>query len=130
MKLYSYSSELLTFVEKKWTKIRIAAIGIIIGTTIFFGFITLNLSYGHPFWSRSSYALAAENDILQRHIGMVSPRVSHLEIQERHLREHSNELFILLHPGMNIGDSSSYFKGASKALMFQSLIPAPTNFHP
>jgi hypothetical protein len=60
MKLYSYSNDLLTFVEAKWPVAKLATGGILIVTILLFGFITLNQSVGNGLESRSAKTLTAE----------------------------------------------------------------------
>ncbi len=123
MKLYSYSSELLTFVEAKWTKAKFAACGILIGTIIFFGFIKLDQSLGNVLGSRSANTLAAENGFLRHQISLISPRVSKLEMQARQLDEHADKLQRLI-----VGDTVSRMR--PKGFKLQSLIPMATSFRP
>jgi hypothetical protein len=130
MKLYSYSSELLTFVEAKWAKAKLATIGIVIGTIIFFGFIELNQSVGNAYGSRSAITLAAENNILRQQLRLMSPRVSKLEMQARQLHEHADKLHMLLHRREIVGDTLSRFTYATKGSDRQSLIPAVISFRP
>ena len=130
MKLYSYSSELLTFVEARWAKAKLAACGILIGTIIFFGFIKLDQSIGNPLGSRSANTLAAENNFLRQQISLVSPRVSKLEMQTRQLHEHAGNLQMLLHRRNFAGDTVSGFMYATNGFKRQSLIPAASNFRP
>ncbi len=130
VKLFSYSTEVMAFAEAKWMNTRFVTVGILIGVIIFFGFIKLNQSFDHAFWSRSSYLLAVENEILRQQMRMISPRVHHLEIQTRHLDEFSNELYVLLHPGMVAGDTVSRYTIAIKNVQ----VPYPgsndARFHP
>jgi hypothetical protein len=125
VKLYSYSSELLTFVEATWAKAKLATCGILIGTIIFFGFIKLDQSVGNVLGSRSAKTLAAENDFLRQQISLISPRVSKLEMRARQLREHADKLQMLI-----VGDTLSRFMFATKVSESQSLIPTATNFGP
>ncbi len=125
MKLYSYSTELLTFVESKWTKTKFAVCGILIGTIIFFGFIKLDQSVGNVLGSHSANRLAAENEFLRQEIRLISPRVSKLETQARQLGDHAGKLQILI-----AEDTLSRFIYATKGSELQSLIPLATSFRP
>ena len=130
VKLYSYSSELHTFVEAKWVTAKFATGGILIGTIILFGVIKPNQSVGNALGSRSANTLAAENDILRRQLSLISPRVSKLEMQERQLSEGVNKLHMLLHRRKIVGDTVSSFTNATKGFKLQSLIPAATGSRP
>jgi hypothetical protein len=130
VKLYSYSSELLTFVEAKRAKAKLAACGILMGTIIFFGFIKLDQSVGNALESRSANTLAAENNFLRQQISLISPRVSKLEMQASQLVERDNRLHMLLHHRMIAGDTVSRFTYATNGLKLQSLIPAVSSFRP
>ncbi len=125
MKLYSYSSELLTFVEAKWAKAKFAACGILIGTIIFFGFIKLDQSVGNVLGSRWANTLAAENGFLCQQISLISPRVSKLEMQARQLDEHADKLQFLI-----VGNTVSRFTYATNGFKLQSLIPSASSYHP
>jgi hypothetical protein len=125
VKLYSYSSELLTFAEAKWAKAKFAACGILIGTIIFFGFIKLDQSVGNALGSRSANTLAAENNFLRQQISLISPRVSKLEMQTRLLHEHGDKLQMLI-----VGDTVSRFTYATNGFKLQSLIPTASSFRP
>lgn len=130
MKLYSYSSELLTFVEAKWAKAKFAACGILIGTIIFFGFIKLDQSVGNVLGSRWANTLAAENGFLRQQISLISPRVSKLEMQARQLDEHADKLQMLLPRRKIAGDTVSRFTYATNGFKLQSLIPSASSYHP
>ncbi len=116
MELYSYSSELLTFAVAKWTKAKVAACGILIGSIIFFGFIKLDHSVGNVLGSRSANTLAAENVFLRQQIRLISPRVRKLEMQARQLHEHADKLQMLV-----AGDTVSRFTYATNGSELQSL---------
>jgi hypothetical protein len=116
VKLYSYSRELLTFAEAKSTRAKLTAGGILIGTIIFFGFITLNQSIGNALGFRSADTLAVENDILRQELHLMSPRVSKLEMKVRQLHERDNKLHVLLYPRTIAGDTVSRFTYATEGL--------------
>jgi hypothetical protein len=124
VKLYSYSSELLTFVETKWVITKFATGGILIGTVILFGVIKLNQSVGNALGSRSVSTLASENNFLRQQVSLISPRVSKLEMQARQLNEHANKLHMLLQGGKVVGDTVSSFTNSTKGFKLQSLITA------
>ncbi len=79
MKLYSYSSELLTFVEAKWYRARLATLGVLVGTIMFFGFMKLNQAVGITSGSRLAHRLAEENSALRQESILISPRLSELK---------------------------------------------------
>lgn|GEM_PF-1374863 len=130
LKLYSYSNELLTFVEAKWAIAKFATSGILIGTVILFGAIKLNQSVGYALESRSANTLAAENNFLRQQVSLISPRVSKLEMQARQLSEHGNKLHMFLHRRKIVGNTVSGFTNATNGFKLQSLIPAEKSFHP
>jgi TolA-binding protein len=96
MKLYFYSSQLLTFVDAKWTLAKFAAGGILLGTLLLLGVVKLNQSVADTLGSHSANALTAENDILRQQLNLVSPHVTKLETQAEELKERANELHKLL----------------------------------
>ena len=128
MKLYSYSSKLLTFVEARWIKAKFAAVGILIGIIIPFGIMKLNQSVGFARGSRSANTLAAENNFLQWQVNLNSPRVSKMEMQARQLNERVDNLRLLLLSGKGVGDTVSIFTNATKEFKHQSLTLAAKNF--
>ena len=130
VKLYSYSSELLTFVEVKWAIAKFATSGILIGTVILFGAIKLNQSVGYALESRSANTLAAENNFLRQQVSLISPRVSKLEMQASQLNERGNKLHMFLHRRKIVGNMVSSFTNATIWLELQSFIPAEKSFHP
>jgi hypothetical protein len=121
VKLYSYSSELLAFVEAKWVIAKCVTGGIIIGTVILFCVIILNQSEGNAIGSRPVNTLAAENDFLRQQLSLMSPRLSKLEMQARQLNERSDKLHMLLHRRKVVVDSVSSFTDATKEFKLQSL---------
>ena len=124
MKLYSYSSESLTFVEAKWTLAKFATGGILLGTVILLGFMELNQSVGNTLESRSSNAISAENDILRQQLNQISPRVSKLEIQLEQLRDRASGLHKLLQRRNNARDTVISFTNATVGPKLQSLMAA------
>jgi len=124
MKLYSYSSESLTFVEAKWTLAKFATGGILLGTIILLGFMELNQSVGNTLESRSSNAISAENDILRQQLNQISPRVSKLEIQLEQLRDRASGLHKLLQRRNNARDTVISFTNATVGPKLQSLMAA------
>ena len=105
MKLYSYSSDLLTCVEAKWARAKYFAYGVLIAIIIFFGFMKPNQSVGNAFGSRPAQTLAAENNFLRQQVSMISPRVSKLEMQAGQLNERADELHLLLGSSEIVGDT-------------------------
>jgi hypothetical protein len=130
VKLYSYSSELLTFVEVKWVIVKYAISGILIGTVISIGVIKLNQSDGNTLGSRSANTLAADNNFLRQQVGLISLRVSRMEMQARQLNEHANKLHMLLPYRKIVGDTVSSFTNATNGLKSQSLISAARSLRP
>ena len=130
MKLYSYSSELLTFIEVKWVLAKFAFGGILVGIIILFGVIKLNQSIGNVVGSHSANTLAAENNFLRQQVSLISPRVSKLEMQARQLNERGNKLHLFLHSGKVVGDTVSRFTNATKEFKLQSLMFAAKSFRP
>jgi hypothetical protein len=130
VKLYSYSSELLTFVEAKWVIAKFAIGGILIGIIILFGVIKLNQSVGSAVGSRSANTLAAENNFLRQQVSLILPRVSKMEMQARQLNEHANKLHMLLPCRKIVGGTVSSFTNATNGLKPQSLISAARSFRP
>ncbi len=130
MKLYSYSSELLTFVETKWVIVKYAISGILIGIIIVFGVVKLNQSAGNALGSRSVKTLAAENNFLRQQVSLISPRVGKLEMQTRQLNERANNLHRLFEGPKIVADTVSSFTNTAKEFKFQSLILAAKSFRP
>lgn len=130
MKLYSYSSELLTCVEAKWAKVRSITCGILFGIIIFFGLMKLNQSIGNAFGSHPANTLAAENNLLRQQVSLISPRVSKLEIKARQLNERADELLLLLDSSKIVGDSVSRFTYANNGFELRPLISAAARFRP
>ena len=130
MKLYSYSNELLTFVETKWVIAKFTTVGVIIGIVILFGVIELNQSVGFALGSRSASTLASENNFLEQQVSQISPRVSKLEMQATQLNERANKLQMLLPYHKIVGDTVSSLTNAAKEFKLQSLILAVKSIRP
>lgn len=130
MKLYSYSSELLTIIEAKWARAKFVTCGILIGIIIFFGFIKPNQSVGNALGSRSANTLVAENNILRQQVSMISLRVSKLEMQAKQLHECADKLCMLLDRSKIVEDTVFRFAYAANGFKPQSLIPAAASFRP
>jgi hypothetical protein len=130
MKLYSYSSKLLTFVETKWVIAKFVTVGVLVWIVILFGVIELNQSVGFALGSRSPSTLMAENNFLRQQVSFISPRVSKMEMQATQLNERANNLHLLLHNGKIIGDTVSRFTNATKEFKPQSLILAMKSSRP
>jgi hypothetical protein len=130
VKLYSYSNDLIKFVEAKWIIARYAMSGILMGTIIFFGVIELNQSIGNPLRYRSANTLAADNRFLRQQVSLISPRVSKLEMQTRKINEHATILHTLLRNRKIAGDTASSFTNAANGLKPQLLITAARSFSP
>jgi hypothetical protein len=130
MKLYSYSSRLLTFVEAKWTLARFVTGGVLIGTILLFGFMELNQSIGNTLGSRSAKGLSAENDVLRQQLNLISPRVSKLETQAEELKERANGLHKLLQRRTNGRDTVMRFTNATGGFKPQSSMAAAKSPRP
>jgi hypothetical protein len=128
MKLYSYSSALLTFAEVKWARVKYCAGGFFIVVVIVFGFIALHQPIGNALGFRSENTLAVENDVLRQELSLMSPRVSKLERKVRQLREDDNILHLLVYPRKIAGDTVSRFTDASKGTTVQSPVTAAVSF--
>jgi hypothetical protein len=96
VKLYSYSSESLTFVEARWAIAKLATCGILIGAVILFGVIKLNPSIGTVLGYRSAKTLTSDNNFLRQQVTLISCRVNKMEMQTKQLHEYANTLNILL----------------------------------
>ena len=130
MKLYSYSSKLLTFVEARRIKAKFITVGILFGIVIPFGVMRLNQPVRFTFGFRSASTLAAENDFLQQQVSFISPRVSKFEMQATRLNERANNLHLLLHSSKMMGDTVLRFTIMTKELKHHSLILAAKSFRP
>jgi len=130
VRLYFYSSELLTYVEAKWAKTTIAAGGILLGTILFFGVIGPNRSVDYSLESVTARALVAENDILRRHASLISPRLSKLEATAGQLDEHVNGLRALLLHRQIAGDSVWRLTRVAGGRTLPSMVQATAGFRP
>ena len=130
VKVYSYSSELITFVDAKWAIAKLAFGGVLIGSILFFGFIKLSQAVGITPGSRTAIALAAENNILRQEVTLISPRVSMLVVKTRELSAQDEKLHMLLYHQEMVGDSVTGFTYPTKWVVIQSLNPLATNFRP
>lgn len=130
MRLYSYSSELHTFVEAKWAKTTIAAGGILIGTILFFGVIGPNQSIGNFRESRSARALAAENDILRLHLSVISPRLGNVEVAVTQLDGRIKSLRALLYRRTIVRDTVWRLTNVAQGRKLQSAIHRMAGLHP
>ena len=128
MKLYSYSNELLKFVEAKWVLAKFFVGGILLVTIILVGVIRLNQSAGNPLSSRSVNILASENKFLRQQASQISPRVRTLEMQAAQLNERANNLSRFLHGGRIVGDTVSKFTNGTTKVKRQSLYFATTSY--
>jgi hypothetical protein len=128
VKLYTYSNELLKFVEAKWVLAKFFFGGILLVNIILVGVIRLNQSAGNPLSSRSVNILASENNFLKQQVSQISPRVRKLEIQAAQLNERANNLSRLFHGGRIVGDTVSNFTNGTKKFNRQSFIFAATSY--
>lgn len=83
------------FVEVKWVMAKCAIGGILIGIVLL-GVMKLNQTVANAHDSHSASTLAAENQILQSQLTLISPRVNELEAQAKQLDEKVNKLHALL----------------------------------
>ena len=130
MKLYSYSSKLLTFVEAKWVILKFTTVGALMGIVILFGITELNQSVGFALGSHSASRLASENNFLRQQVNQISPRVSMLEMQAKQLNERADNLHLLHHSGKIVGDTVSKFTNVTKEFQSKSLILASKSNRP
>lgn len=130
MRLYSYSRDQLAFVEAKWAKTAIAAVGILMGTILFFGVIESNQSDVDSRESRSTRALVTENDILRRHASLISPRLDNLEATAGRVDEHVNALRTFLTHRQIARDSVWRLTRVANRRSFQSMVDATAGFRP
>jgi hypothetical protein len=130
VKIYSYSSELLTFVDAKWTRARLAAFGVLIGTILFYGFIKLNQSVGFTSGARTAKMLAVENNVLRQELISIPPRLKKLEGQTKELCAQDDNFHVLLKHQEIIGDSVTGFTDPGEWLKLQSSNDAAINTHP
>ena len=128
MKLYSYSSELLTFAEVKWAKAKYGAGGFFAVVIIVFGFITLHEPIGSALGFRTENRLAVENGVMRQELSLMSPRVSKIERKVRQLGEDDNILHLLVFPRKIGGDTVSHFTDASKGSKVQSPVTIAISF--
>jgi hypothetical protein len=124
VRVYSYSSESLTFVEAKWTLAKLATGGILMGVILLFAFMELNQSVGNAIGSRSTTALKTENSILRQQMSLIAPRVSKLEARAVQLEGRANELHKLLRRHRSVRHVASSFKNAAEGSKKQSLMAA------
>ena len=130
VKVYTYSSELRSYVEVKWARVKFATGGILVGVVIFFGVFVVDQSAGGAVMSRPAHALVVENEMLRRQLSSISPRVSWLEMQVRQSQERANELSMLLHRRKITGDTVSSFTNAPRGSRLRSAILAAKSFRP
>jgi hypothetical protein len=116
VKLYSYSSEILTFVEVKWTLAKFAIGGILFGIVILFGVIKLNQFVGDTLGAHSANTLTSENNFLRQQVSLISQQVNKLEMQARQLNERGDKLHMLLDRRKIVGDMGSSFANATKGV--------------
>jgi hypothetical protein len=128
MKLYSYSSELLAFVEVKWIIAKFVIGGIFLGIIILFGVIKLNQSVGNAFGIRSTNTLAAENNFLRQQVTLISPQVNNLNMQTRQLNEHANKLRMFLQGSKIARDTVLSFAYVNKKFKLQPMVLAAKSF--
>ena len=129
MKLYSYSSELLTFVESKWVIAKFATCGILMGIVILFGAIKMNQSVGSVIGSRSTNTLTSDNNFLRQQISLISARTNKLEMQVKQLNERANTLHMFLSRRKIVEDSVASLTNLAKVEKLHPLIFAAQSLH-
>ena len=130
MKIYSYSSDLLTFVEEKWVKAKLAIVSVLIGTSLFYGLVKLNQSVGFTSGARTAKMLVVENAVLRQESIAIPSRLTALEIQAKALGTQDNDLHTLLAHQSIVGDSVTGFTDSTNWVILQYLNPSATNFRP
>jgi hypothetical protein len=130
MKLYSYSSESLNFVEVKWIIVKFAILGIIIGIVILFCVIEPNQSVVRALGYYSTNTLAAENNFLRDQISFITARVSRLEMKATQLNERADNLDRVLHRDKIACDTVTKFTNVSKLLKSKPLLYAAKSSRP
>jgi hypothetical protein len=123
VRLYSYSSELLTFAESKRTRVRFVSYGILIGSIVFIGFIRLSQFERNTVGSRTANSLKAENSLLHHQWTIIASRVSRLELLERQYSERAEELSVLLHRNKETRKLNLRIVQATKPLAFGHEMP-------
>lgn len=129
MKLYSYSGEVLNFVEVKWLKIKYTAIVIVIGFIIFLVAVIKTQSLD-PLKFRSTNIVIVENAFLEQQISLMAFRLNGLEQQLITLNEHSNALYNELDNGPVVHDSALYFSNGAIGSFLNRLRTAPIKEFP
>ena len=124
VKVYTYSSELRSYVEVKWARVKFATGGILVGVVIFFGVFVVDQSAGGAVMSRPAHTLVVENEMLRRQLSSISPRVSWLEMQVRQSQERADELSVLLNCSKIAGGTDSSFRNTVKGSGLRSAILA------
>ena len=130
LKVYSYSSDLLTFVEEKRVKVKLAVIGVLIGTSLFCGMIKLNQSVGFTSGARAAKMLMTENNVLRQELIVIPRRLNTLDVQIKGLDTQNNDLHALLTHQEITGDSVTGFTNPELWVKLQSLNSEAVNFHP
>jgi hypothetical protein len=130
VKIYSYSSELLIFVEEKWVRPKLAVVSALIGISLFFGMIKLNQSAGFTSGARAAKMLVVENSVLRQELIALPPRLSTLEVQTKGLGTQDNDLHALFTHQEIIGDSVTGFTNPGEWLKLNSLNSEAINSHP
>ena len=130
VKLYSYSSKSLNFVDARWTKAKFIIVGIIIGIIILFCAIEPDQSVAKAFGYYSTNTLAAENNFLRNQVSFISARVSRLEIQATQLNEHADNLYQILHGSKIAGDTVPKSTNTAKLFKLQPLLYAEKSSSP
>ena len=130
MKLYSYSSAKLTFVDAKSTMIKFVAKGVLIGAVISFGLITLGQAFGNAIGYQSENTIATENDILRGQVKLFSVHVSTLEYRAKQLTEGADQLRVILGGSTMVDDTISRFTNAAREIRLGPLTPAREKFPP
>lgn len=130
LKIYSYSSELLIFVEEKWVRPKLAIVCALIGISLFFGMIKLNQSAGFTSGARAAKMLVVENNVLRQELIAIPPRLRKLEVQTKGLGTQDKDLNVLFTRQEIIGDSVTGFTSPCEWLKLNSLNSEAIDSHP
>ena len=126
MRIYSYSSESIAFVEIRWMMLKCIVSGALFGAVLFFILFTLYPSEAKIFRSGEANSIEVENVILQRQVDEIVSSTRFLNVQVKHLHEYSGKLDSLLFRSVFPGDTTSALTVEAKIFRFQSLLFAST----
>lgn len=87
MRLYIYSSTSCTLTRTYWLRAWYALVGGLIGSILFFSIIAIDYFVVKAQGNRTTYALRAENTVLQRYMHLTASRVAAIELQAQRLHD-------------------------------------------